>query len=211
MVGKIAKRMFVAMIFTAFIFLLGFYASSVLVESKFESLQRAQDEIQIDTVSLEIESSLLAENPCNLAGLEELGARLGDLGPKLDYMEKQSRAKDFENLKKYYALLEIKHWLAIQKSNRECNSNYTPILYFYSNSECDGCRLQGPLILELKAKNPKTMVYSFDVNSGLPAIKILKGNYKITIVPTIIIGNKKYEGYMGSAELENATAYAKSG
>ncbi len=206
MVGKIAKRMFIALIFTAFIFLLGFYASSTLVESKFESLQRAQNEIQIDTVSLEIESSLLAENPCNLAGLEELGARLGDLGPKLDYMEKQSNKKDFENLKKYYALLEIKHWLAVQKSNRECNSKYVPLLYFYSNSNCESCRAQGPLILEQKEKNPKVMVYSFDVGSDLPAIKILKGNYNITTVPAIVIGNKKYEGYQGSAELGKALA-----
>ncbi|MBI4095269.1 MAG: thioredoxin family protein [DPANN group archaeon] len=204
MVGKIAKRMFIALIFAAFIFLLGFYASSVLVESKFESLQRAQDEIQIDTVSLEIESSLLAENPCNLAGLEELGTRLGDLGPKLDYMEKQSSAKDFENLKKYYALLEIKHWLAIQKSNRECSSNYVPILYFYSNVDCQSCNVQGPVLLAQKEKNPKVMVYSFDVNSNLPAIKILKGNYNVTSVPTVIIGKKKYEGYQGSAELGKA-------
>ncbi len=204
MVGRIAKRIVIALIFTAFIFLLGFYASSTLVESKFESLQRAQDEIQIDTVSLEIESSLLAENPCNLAGLEELGTRLGDLGPKLDYMERQSSAKDFENLKKYYALLEIKHWLAVQKNNKECKSNYVPILYFYSNTDCDDCKLQGPLLLAQKEKNPKVMVYSFDVNSNLPATKILKGNYNVTSVPAIIIGNKKYEGYRGSKELSLA-------
>ena len=188
-------------VISVIIFIVGFLLGAQLFQSKISQLQATQDELQVDTISLEIESQLLSESPCSSAGLEELAKRMEQLGPKIDFLEKQSRTEELVNLKKYYSLLEIKHWLAIKNTNKNCDTDFVPILYFYSNENCDGCGEQGVALLYQKTQNPKLMIYSFDVDLDLSAIKILKTENHITTAPTVVIAGKKHEGLQDANEL----------
>ena len=186
------------------IFIVGFLLGAQLFQSKISQLQATQDELQVDTISLEIESQLSSESPCSSASLEELAKRMEQLGPKIDFLEKQSKTEELVNLKKYYSLLEIKHWLAIKNTNKNCDTDFVPILYFYSNSGCDGCGEQGVALLYQKTRNPRLMIYSFDIDLDLSAIKILKTENNITVVPTVVISDRKHEGLQGANELTAA-------
>jgi cell division protein FtsB len=195
-------RLVVAAFIAVVLFILGFMLGSQVVQSKISQLQDTQNAIQVDTLSLEIESQLQSENPCSSANLEALGHRLEQLGPKLDFLEGQARDNtELASLKKYYSLLEIKHWLAIKGLNKNCNKNFAPILYFYSNNGCNKCSVQGSVLLTEKEKNPRLMIYSFDVDLDLSAIKILKTEYNINSVPAVVIFDKKYEGLQDANEL----------
>ncbi len=199
--GRLVLRLVLSAIMSIVIFAVGFLLGAQLFQSKISQLQATQDELQVDTISLEIESQLLSESPCSSASLVELAKRMEQLGPKIDFLEKQSRTEELVNLKKYYSLLEIKHWLAIRNTNKNCNADFVPILYFYSNSECDGCAEQGVALLHQKTINPKLMIYSFDVDLDLSAVKILKTENKIAAVPTVVIAGKKYEGLQDANRL----------
>lgn len=199
--GRLTFRLGLSFVMAIIIFIVGFLLGSQIFQSKLTQVQDTQDEIQVDTLSLEIESQLLSENPCSSASLEELAKRMEQLGPKIDFLEKQASKPKLINLKKYYSLLEIKHWLAIKNANKNCDSDFVPILYFYSNAECSTCIEQGVALLHQKILNQKLMIYSFDVDLDLSAIKILKTGHNITTVPTVVIAGKKHEGLQDEDEL----------
>ncbi len=201
--NRITFRLGVAAFVTIIVFVLGFLLGSQLFQSKLAQVQEAQSAIQADTLSIDIEAQL-ASDACNAASLEDLARHLESLGPKIDFLEKQVRNNELGTLKKYYSLLEIKHWLAIKNMNKNCKTNYIPVLFFYSNTNCDGCTEQGTVLLHQKITNPRLMIYSFDVDLDISAIRTLKSKYNITESPTVVIGEQKHEGLQDADELAAA-------
>ncbi len=198
--SRITFRLGVAAFVTILVFVLGFLLGSQLFQSKLAQVQEAQSAIQADTLSIDIEAQL-ASDACNAASLEELAKHLESLGPKIDFLEKQARNNDLVTLKKYYSLLEIKHWLAIKNMNKNCKASYVPVLFFYSNANCNGCAEQGTVLLHQKTTNPQLMIYSLDVDLDLSAIKILKSKYGIAELPTVVIGEQRYSGLQDADNL----------
>jgi len=106
------------------------------------------------------------------------------------------------NLKEYYSLLELRHWLFLNKAKRECNMTYDLVIYFYSNEgDCDDCEEQSQVLTYVHKKNPRFNVYSFDINIENPAVDTLKARYALKSTPTIIINNNVFEGFTGKDEL----------
>ena len=199
--GKIMFRLALAGFITIIVFMLGFLLGYQLFQGKLSEIQDTQNSIQADTLSIDIESQLASESACDAKSLEALAMKMETLGPKIDMLEKQSGHLELEGLKKYYALLEIKHWLAIKSMNSRCGTDYLPVLYFYSNTNCKDCGEQGAVLLHQKTLNPKLMIYSFDIDSDLSAIKILKSRYAIENVPAIIVREQRFEGLLSADDL----------
>ncbi len=66
-------------------------------------------------------------------------------------------------LKKYYSILEIKHWLLVKKTAKECKVNIGSIVYLYGDKKnCPNCENQGYVLTTLREKYPFLRVYSFD-------------------------------------------------
>jgi len=147
----------------------------------------------------------MAENPCTFLDSPELNEELYEMNSKLANMETELGKQNPEvlELKDYYSLLEIRHWLFTKKIKEECHENKTIILFFYSNlGDCDDCDQQGFILTYLRKKYPQTVVYAFDINIQNSALNTVKQMYDIKTTPTLIIDDKVYPKFMKKEEIE---------
>lgn len=194
---------------TTLLFLSGFMFSKYLTEAKFGDLEQATQDIALQTASIETEYNLLLENPCSYGGFSKLTASLDELGERLVFnkAQKNQDTDRINSIKNNYFLLETRHWLFVQKLNKECGANYTPILYFYSEAgDCGVCEAQGIVLSEIKKTNPETMIYSFDINSDYSLVNTIKAIYNIKTAPSIVINGTVYNELLTQEDVEKILA-----
>lgn len=206
--SKINKiNLLTAFSITALIFFSGFYLNTLFTKSKLSELKELQDFLDIEGASIEVQYDLALENLCSTNGLSKLNNDLNSFGDKLTYIEGVSPKDDMSvnNLYTYYTVLEAKHFLFINRVNKECSADFSTILYFYSpiKSLCASCDTQGITLTAVKKELPSTMVYSFNTNSKSKVVATLKQLYNITVLPTVVINNEKFEGFMSRREIES--------
>jgi hypothetical protein len=190
---------------TTLVFVSGLLLGQNLINSRITELEEMQEEIRIDLANIETEYALLIDNPCDLSRLDTLNTRLSELEPKMAYMEAKNvyESTSIKNLKKYYAILEVKHFLIVKEMNQQCEENLIPILYFYSNEKCNRCTDQGIVLDNLREDSDKRILtYSFDVDLDLSLIRTLQRMYDVSTVPTIVINERSYSGFRGRKEIE---------
>lgn len=189
------------------LFIIGIIIGNYLANQKISTINQMESNIEFDMTSMEIQNLLFAENPCyvTMIGLEE---KLRDTEKKISFMEGQLGKNDERviNLKKYYSLLEIKHYLAMQKRRNECNLNYSTILFFYSNtkdkildSEKQGYVLDS-LRQEYSVDNVK--IYALDRDLDFYIIGELAKFYNVTDSPGIVMNNRTLIGFHSKEEIE---------
>ena len=191
---------------TTLIFTIGILVGNYFSNQKLSNLGELQNDLRIELASIETGYELLKEHPCsNLKNVPQT-EQLYDLAKKLSYMEEKLGKKD-ENvlqLKEYYSLLEIKHWLFLKKYKDMCYVNITDVLYFYSNlGNCPNCEKQGYVLSYIQNKYNDVYIYSFDVNFDNGALNIIKNMYSIgTEMPVLIINEVAYHGFKDSDGIE---------
>jgi hypothetical protein len=191
---------------TTLIFLSGFMFANFLTESKLGGLDQAISDISLQTASVETEYSLMLENPCTFGGFSRLTASLDALAEKLLFnnMKSQQTQTHFMSIKQNYFLLETRHWIFVQKLNKECKTNYTTILYFYSDlGDCANCEAQGIVLSEVKKTYPSAMIYSYDINTDYSLVTTIKAIYNVTTAPSLVINGKIYDKFMTQDDIEN--------
>lgn len=197
---------------TTLIFLSGFMFANFLTESKYGGLDQAISDVSLQTASIETEYNLLLENPCSYGGFSRLTASLDALGEKLVFnkAQKQQDQARINSIRNNYFLLETRHWLFVQKLNKECRTNYTTILYFYSEKNCDTCEAQGIVLSEIKKTYPDIMIYSFDIDTDYSLVNTVKAIYDIKTAPSLVINGKLYEEFLIQADLEKILGTPKT-
>ena len=209
------KRHIIAVVLSILIFLIGISLGSFLNQERADILKDNMDINKLDFDSLQVQylflnSILEKEKNCiasatileeNVNILETLGGKLGN------YIQSQvlTDEEEFKSLKREYTLAELRYWLFAKKVKEACNSDIQLILYFYSDATCESCSTQGVVLSYLKGIF-KDNLLNFALDSEFtqePMIKILKNTYDITKSPTLIINDKKYEGFYSKEELLN--------
>jgi hypothetical protein len=186
------------------------YAVDYLNRARISELSTIEDQLSIDTISLDTQFSLLETVPCdNSASSTTLTSELSDLGNRLSYTEDQLGTQNAQvvRLKEQYSLLEIRDYLLTQKLAEACDSKKpATVLYFYSNrGDCSDCDKAGYALSYLHNTYPALRVYSFDYNLELGALETLVGIFKIrNELPAFIIDGKIVYGFTSLADLENA-------
>ena len=199
------QKILVALLITAFIFILVIVTNGLLNDSKINQLNSLYNDIRIDALNAEVQYEILSENPCLALNFKPLNDELFELGNKLTHMEEQLGKENDQvlDLKKYYSILESRHWLFVRKASEQCNQKTTPILFFYSNQgDCSDCEQQGFVLNYIRNTISGAYIYSFDINLESSAIEALEITYNITTVPTLVIGENTYVGFKDSDELE---------
>jgi hypothetical protein len=182
---------------TVLVFFTGILLGTLLNKNKIDAVQEISDELRLSTMSSEVEFAILAENPCEVHDLGFLSDDLHELSLKVEFMENQlgSRNKDVQELKSFYSIIQLRHWVLMTKIKEECNNEAVNIIYFYSNEgECRDCADQGFILSYLK-RTEKVNIYSIDINTNNNAVRTLKEVYKIRSAPTLIIDKDVYEGF----------------
>lgn len=200
------KKYILTLLLTLLIFGSGFFLSDYIAQKRIDQLNDLQQTLRTDILSLETQFSILAQAPCSNLNESTLTNELYEISQGLTTVgntlgETHSR---FLELKKYYSILEIKHWLLLQKTAKECKLPMTFIIYFYGDKKtCPKCEDQGYILTYFREKYPFLRIYSFDFDLELSALKTLKSVFKLKEeTPIMVINNDVYYGYKSKEELE---------
>ena len=183
------------------------YAVNYLNRARVAELSAIEDQISIDTLSLDTQFSLLEAAPCDsVASSTTLTSELGDLGSRLSYAENQLGTDDPQvvRLKEQYSLLEIRDYLITKQLAAACGTKPVTVLYFYSNAgDCSDCDRAGYALSYLRNTYPSLRVYSFDYNLDLGALKTLIAVMKVKdALPAFVVNGKRSYGFTSLADLE---------
>ncbi|OGG76599.1 hypothetical protein A2950_00260 [Candidatus Kaiserbacteria bacterium RIFCSPLOWO2_01_FULL_55_19] len=183
------------------------YAVNYLNAARIAELGAIEDQLSIDTLSLDTQFSLLERAPCDsFASSTTLISSLADLGDRLSYAESQLGADNAQviRLKQQYSLLEIRDYLITKQLAVACGTKPVTVLYFYSNAgDCSDCDRAGYALSYLRNTYPSLRVYSFDYNLNLGALETFIAINKIQdSLPAFVINGKQYYGFTSLEELE---------
>ncbi len=200
------QKYFLVLFFTLLIFSSGFFLSHTLNNKRIEQLNSLQQNLRIDILAIETQFAILNQAPCENLNESTLTKELYDIAQKLTSVGNNlgNSHPYYLQLKKYYSILEIKHWLLLQRASKECDTDLTFIIYFYSDQKnCPQCEDQGYILTYFRNKYPFLRVYSFDYSLDLSALKTLKSLYSLEeTLPVIIINDEVYQGFKNKKDLE---------
>lgn len=143
--------------------------------------------------SVEQFEDVLANFTCDPSVHLEASSRFDLIASKLSLLEKRFGKNDERliNVKMNYSALEYRHFLITERFNRECDSDFTTIFFFYSNGNGG---LQGKsdrmgfILTTLQRIYPdEVMIYSFDANLNSTLIQNLKTTSGVDTVPVVVV------------------------
>jgi hypothetical protein len=183
------------------------YAINYLNRARIAELSAIEDQLAIDTLSLDTQFSLLEAAPCDsIASSTTIVGNLADLGSRLSYTENQLGADNPQviRLKQQYSLLEIRDYLITKRLAEACGTKPVTVLYFYSNAgDCADCDKAGYALSYLHDTYPALRVYSFDYNIDLGAMKTFIAIAKVrNTLPAFVINGKQFYGFTSLSDLE---------
>lgn len=203
----VARNVLIALLITVALMGTVAYAVNYLNKARLADLSAIEDQLSIDTLSLDTQFSLLESAPCDAAASSSaLIGKLTDLGDRLSYAESQLGTANPQvvQLKQQYSLLEIRDYLATKQIAAACGTHPVTVLYFYSNAgDCADCDKAGYTLSYLHDTYPNVRVYSFDYNLDLGALQTLISLNKVKDqLPAFIVNGKKFYGFTSLADLE---------
>lgn len=203
----VVRNALIALLITAVLAGTVVYAVDYLNRARVVELSTIEDQIAIDTLSLDTQFSLLEAAPCDsIASSTLLTGELTDLGARLSYAESQLGSDNAQvvRLKERYSLLEIRDYLITKQLAKACGTKPTTVLYFYSNGgDCADCDKAGYALSYLHDTYPALRVYSFDYHLDLGALKTLIAVINIEgPLPAFLINGKHSYGFTSLADLE---------
>lgn len=200
------KKYLIVFLVTTSIFFVANLLSNHFSSKKVEELKSIQDKIAMDILSSETQYSLLSELSCKNVPDSFLSKELGELGSKLEWSEQNlGKTEEVQNLRNYYALLQIKDYLLMKRVSSRCKIDSAFILYFYTTREnCSECVKQGIVLSNLREQYPQLRVYSFDYSTELSAVKAMLAIYKIedTKLPALVVDDEVLTGFQPLGDLE---------
>lgn len=199
-----SKKYIFSFLITAVIFFTAVLASNYFSQKKLQEVRTIQDQIAINILSSEVQTSLLEEFSCKNVADNALSQELGSLGEKLSYTEEArgSDAQEVIDLKRYYSLLQIKDYILMNRIREKCGTKNEFIIYFYTK-DCEECQRQGYVLTKLREDYPELRVYSFDYNLDVSAIKTLISVTKSEEnMPALYIKDEMYYGYKSVEDIE---------
>ncbi len=194
---KVQEKYFFRMIISFFVatilFILIFISAYSVSYLNYQNIRSENKLIQVSLVRLD---EIMASESCDDALLFESSENLDAVGSQLNILEKRFGNKDIRVLeqKKVYSDLEYKHLQIIRNFNENCNKNFEPIIFFYSNirDKQDKSENMGSILSVFKRRNSGfVMIYSFDFNLDYGLIEKLEKDYNVSEVPIVVVKEKE--------------------
>jgi hypothetical protein len=194
-----------ALITTLLIFAGAFYISNYTNARKTQELKAIENKIAIDILSFETQFDVIEESSCQSFDKSSIKTQLQELSSKLTFLEGQVGLgdPDVAQLKRYYALLQIRDYLLTKRMSEECKLDNIFVLYFYSRNNCDLCQRQEYIIRAIRNTYPQVEIYRFDYDMDVPAVQTLISTHHIPRTPPIIdINGKAYQPFSSLEEMD---------
>lgn len=216
---RISPLHIVALVITSLIFIIGILLGWQMGYTADNQMKTDFEQIRSEGYMLEVLSLMRGRGEASCQFMEkefsELSSRTLDYGQKLDYMEKKMGKLDPQvmSLKSDYSLMQARNYLLLKQMDEDCGTKHLFILYFYTNEDYSTKTDQGIALADALATLPevqkKTVIYHFDANVKNSIVDAFKSEYSVTTLPTTIIGEKKYEGFMDSAKCREILAQSQ--
>lgn len=204
------KNVGLAFSLATIIFFAGVFIGANIVERKYGQVTTLISDFQLQTQSVDMQFTLLAEEPCDAIDSAYLVDELTMLTKRLEFLENLygEDHSEIQTLKRHYSLLQIRHWLLFRRAQAECEeANSDLVIYFYSNERCDECNRQGVTLTTFREKYPQDVkVYAFDMNLNDPAVRTLRDLHGVSRAPSIVFNDELIEGYVGITALDQLYA-----
>ncbi|MEI8062334.1 MAG: hypothetical protein WCG97_03500 [bacterium] len=193
---------------TAVIFGGALYINNLLDKSRSNDIRSIQDTISLNILSSETQYNLLSETSCKNVNDSILSSELNSLEQKLSYLESSDPSQnsaEFNYIKKYYELLQIKDFSLMQRLTDKCGLKPISILYFYgSKDDCSDCEKTSVVLNYLRNQYPNIRIYSFDRRLSVSAVDTLAKIYKVQApYPVLVINDEAYNGYKSIDDMKN--------
>ncbi len=211
------KRHILAFFITLLIFSVGILLGSKLTSDRIEFTKTDIERQQVEYESLQMQLLYLTGQEgknCEVL-LNTLERNIYDLENsriKLENYIQGQEGGDYKTIKRDYMLTEIRYWLLANEAKEVCPNDLATVLYFYETTDsCFDCSAQGYILTYLKSIfGEKLLVFSLDVNFNEPMVQILKENYEIEKLPTVLVGEKIFTGLTKKEELINELCHSYS-
>ncbi len=186
-------RMISSLLIASAILLIILLFTKVIIYHESSKISAKNEEIYNSIITYQLQTELI-DDVCLSFNDAKISTELGEMGNFLTIIEKKLGKDDPEvlNQKKLYTLLQIQHMLLIKNKNEKCSTEKPIILFFYSNKENfeKQAEKMGYILSSYKKDNLNSMIYSFDYNLDIEAIKTLKQIHGITTANQIVISGK---------------------
>lgn len=195
------------------IFLLGVSLGLIIDYERMKFVSRENELQKVNYDSLQLQYLYLSyvpeeEESCSLLKIA-LEDSISLLSESLDAVERYQQDSTFN--KDEYAIIERRHlvdnlryWLFSRELQDVCHEDTINILYFFSLENCDICPNEGTILSYFKRKlEDKLLVFpiNMDLESDEKFLKMLRLQYNITRVPSLVINGQKYEGVVSKTDL----------
>ena len=190
---------------TTLTFIIGIIIGQLIAEYKMGEFSSFATKLRTSLLTINTQEKIASEYLCDV-NIFKLTEEKSNLGRTLTYLEDKF-GKDNERiieLKKEYSLISIRQFLLAKKYSERCK-NLTIILFFYSNvNNKTESEMQGFILDSIYLKYPeKVVIYALDYDLDCKAIDTLENVYNITQVPSLVINDKTYLGFVPKNEIEN--------
>ncbi|MGV8169608.1 MAG: hypothetical protein ACP5N3_06155 [Candidatus Nanoarchaeia archaeon] len=207
------SRILAAFIIAFLIFCLGI-TLGLIMDNQRVKWSNTQAQVQkLDYESLQWQYLFLSSNKnreetCILlqTTLEKSVIDLGVSLEKIQLYKKQAslNSKDYEQIEREYTLNNLKYWFLASRTKEECGVDNVIILYFFSEKNCPSCPNQGVILTHYKnIYQDKLLVFpiNVDIQETETNIKLLRNLYDVNSLPSIVVGDTRYEGVVDSEQL----------
>jgi len=202
----------IAGIITALIFGLGLALGLILEDARYGLIQQVNQDQEVRYQSLQLQYLFLTtfhnENSCPIltTTLQETVTDLSDSLNEVVSFEEQKKNNDAKKMtvERRYLLDNLRYWLLARESKQKCKMDIVPVIYFHKQ-ECPSCPKQGTILTYYKNLfEDKLLVFpvNLDLSDHEPMAKIIQSQYNITLFPTIVVDNTKYEGVVDTDQMK---------
>ena len=209
------KRYLLAFLIGTFIFINGFVLTNIILSIQFDRVSQFQERTSYAIFKDKLDYTLFNGDLCSTNSFNKISQDLGYQGASIGDLEEKlgKNNKEVQFRKEFYSIVELEHFEYINNVNRECEENFTTILFFYSNkrSDLDKSEKVGRFLDLVRERNTNLVVYSFDLNLDSEIIASLIKLYEVEDSPTIIINNNdKLSGNIKLKDIEEKIANPKT-
>ncbi|MFA6073010.1 MAG: hypothetical protein WC758_02780 [Candidatus Woesearchaeota archaeon] len=207
------NRIFTAFIIAILLFGIGITLGIILDNQRVKwSTDQAKTQ-KLDYESLQWQYLFLSsrENKQDMCVLLQasLEKSVEDLGTSLEKIQEYQQqasinTKDYELIEREYTINNLKYWFLASRTREECGVDNVIILYFFSQTNCPICSNQGVILTHYKnIYQDKLLVFpiNVDLENEETNIKLLKNMYDVKYLPSIVVGDTRYEGVVDSDRL----------
>jgi|GEM_PF-4327212 len=193
------------------IFLSGIFIGLFINEVRQSDFAKRIEEMEIEMSNLQFISLVSQFNQnftCHYLTnyLKELIPKLNKLRFEIISLEKEEKiyTEEYKQLDKQFTLTRLRYWFLLENIRKNCDANFTIVLFFYTTKDCFLCEQQGIITSIFEERFPHFfLVVPLRADSEISSVNILLQTFNITKFPALVFnGEKVYQEFVSKEKMQ---------